>query len=106
MDRLNIEFIPFCRISHHYLLPWLLDSVTLLPNHPLPLQFHFPNPPPMSPPLLGLHSVEFGYGDQKRLFLDLNFGVDMSSRISIVGPNGVGKSTFLKLLTGEVQPVS
>lgn len=30
----------------------------------------------------------------------------MSSRISIVGPNGVGKSTFLKLLTGEVIPVS
>ena len=25
-------------------------------------------------------------------------------RISIVGPNGVGKSTFLKLLIGEVQP--
>jgi len=28
----------------------------------------------------------------------------MGSRISIVGPNGVGKSTFLKLLIGEEQP--
>ncbi|VDP17462.1 unnamed protein product [Schistosoma margrebowiei] len=38
------------------------------------------------------------------MFKELNFGIDMTSRISIVGPNGVGKSTFLKLLTGEVQP--
>ncbi|KAF7258089.1 hypothetical protein EG68_10463 [Paragonimus skrjabini miyazakii] len=68
------------------------------------VKFHFPNPPPMSPPLLGLHSVTFAYPGQKPLFNDLNFGVDMSSRISIVGPNGVGKSTFLKLLTGEVEP--
>ena len=28
----------------------------------------------------------------------------MSSRIAIVGPNGVGKSTFIKLLTGELTP--
>ncbi|KAF8568682.1 hypothetical protein P879_02729 [Paragonimus westermani] len=68
------------------------------------VKFHFPNPPPLSPPLLGLHNVTFAYSGQKPLFKDLNFGVDMSSRISIVGPNGVGKSTFLKLLTGEVEP--
>lgn len=28
----------------------------------------------------------------------------MSSRVAIVGPNGVGKSTFLKLLTGDLEP--
>ncbi|CAH8658468.1 unnamed protein product [Dicrocoelium dendriticum] len=68
------------------------------------VKFHFPNPPPLSPLLLGLHNVLFVYPGQKPLFRDLNFGVGMSSRISIVGPNG-GKSTFLKLLTGEVEPV-
>ena len=26
--------------------------------------------------------------------------------VAIVGPNGVGKSTFLKMLTGEIEPVS
>lgn len=26
--------------------------------------------------------------------------------VAIVGPNGVGKSTLLKLLTGDLQPVS
>ncbi|CAH8437119.1 unnamed protein product [Schistosoma turkestanicum] len=68
------------------------------------VKFTFPNPTPISPPILGLYSVTFAYPNQKPLFKELNFGIDMSSRISIVGPNGVGKSTFLKLLTGEIQP--
>ena len=48
--------------------------------------------------------VTFGYGNQV-LFKDLDFGVDMDSRIAIVGPNGVGKSTLLKLLVGKIEPV-
>ena len=31
-------------------------------------------------------------------------GIDMESRVAIVGPNGVGKSTFLKLLMGDIEP--
>jgi len=30
----------------------------------------------------------------------------MESRVAIVGPNGVGKSTFLKLLLGDIEPVA
>lgn len=48
--------------------------------------------------------VSFGYKDQV-LFKNLDFGVDMDSRIAIVGPNGVGKSTLLKLLYGKIEPV-
>ncbi|TKS65649.1 ATP-binding cassette sub-family F member 1 [Collichthys lucidus] len=68
------------------------------------VKFTFPNPPPLSPPILGLHSVDFGYVDQKPLFLNVDFGIDMESRICIVGPNGVGKSTLLLLLTGKLNP--
>jgi ATP-binding cassette subfamily F protein 1 len=51
--------------------------------------------------------VKFGYKDQSTLiFKDLNFGIDMTTRIAIVGPNGVGKSTLLKLLTGKIEPVN
>jgi ATP-binding cassette subfamily F protein 1 len=38
------------------------------------------------------------------LFVNTDFGIDMNSRVAIVGPNGVGKSTFLKLLTGDLDP--
>ncbi|KAB5517807.1 hypothetical protein PHYPO_G00171420 [Pangasianodon hypophthalmus] len=68
------------------------------------VKFTFPNPPPLSPPILGLHSVDFGYEGQKPLFRNVDFGIDMESRICIVGPNGVGKSTLLLLLTGKLTP--
>uniref|UniRef100_A0A3B5L7R2 ATP-binding cassette sub-family F member 1 n=1 Tax=Xiphophorus couchianus TaxID=32473 RepID=A0A3B5L7R2_9TELE len=66
------------------------------------VKFTFPNPPPLSPPILGLH-VDFGYEGQKPLFKNVDFGIDMDSRC-IVGPNGVGKSTLLLLLTGKLNP--
>nr|XP_057902625.1 ATP-binding cassette sub-family F member 1 isoform X2 [Doryrhamphus excisus] len=68
------------------------------------VKFTFPNPPPLSPPILGLHSVDFGYEGQKPLFKNVDFGIDMESRICIVGPNGVGKSTLLLLLNGKLNP--
>ncbi|KAM7536422.1 hypothetical protein Aperf_G00000080764 [Anoplocephala perfoliata] len=68
------------------------------------VKFHFPNPPPLNPPILGLYNCTFAYPNQKSLFVNVNFGVDLSTRIAIVGPNGVGKSTFIKLLSGELTP--
>ncbi|PAV91654.1 hypothetical protein WR25_20129 [Diploscapter pachys] len=67
------------------------------------VKFLFPETTKINPPILGLHNVTFGYGNQV-LFNDLDFGVDMDSRIAIVGPNGVGKSTLLKLLVGKIEP--
>lgn len=69
--------------------------------------FKFRQPTELQPPILGLYDVGFGYGpDGPLIFKKVNFGVDLSSRIAIVGPNGVGKSTFLKLLAGEIEPRS
>ncbi|XP_064649136.1 ATP-binding cassette sub-family F member 1-like isoform X2 [Lineus longissimus] len=67
------------------------------------VKFTFPNPPHLNPPILGAHNVTFSYEKQPNLFVDLDFGIDMGTRIAIVGPNGVGKSTFLKLLTGDLE---
>ncbi|XP_064081257.1 ATP-binding cassette sub-family F member 1-like [Macrobrachium nipponense] len=68
------------------------------------VKFNFPEPPPLQPPILGLYNVTFSYEGHKPLFKKVDFGIDMESRIAIVGPNGVGKSTFLKLLVSELTP--
>ncbi|XP_046437039.1 ATP-binding cassette sub-family F member 1-like [Daphnia pulex] len=68
------------------------------------VKFRFPEPPPLQPPVLGIHNVTFGYDAHRPLFKTCDFGIDMESRVAIVGPNGVGKSTFLKLLVGELSP--
>ena len=41
-----------------------------------------------------------------QIFDCLDFGIDMDSRVCVVGNNGSGKSTLIKLLTGEVLPTS
>ncbi len=38
------------------------------------------------------------------LFTDLNLMVEVGERIAIIGPNGVGKSTLMKCLVGDLQP--
>lgn len=43
----------------------------------------------------------FNYEGSETLLEKLNFGVDMDHRIALVGPNGCGKSTMIKLLTGK-----
>ena len=42
--------------------------------------------------------------DQGPLFSDLGFELQGGDRVGLVGPNGVGKTTLLRLLTGEDQP--
>lgn len=70
------------------------------------VKFVFPEPTKLAPPLLGLYNVDFGYPGQTPLFKKIDFGVDMDSRVAIVGPNGVGKSTLLKLLYNKIQPTN
>ncbi|XP_063590770.1 ATP-binding cassette sub-family F member 1-like [Penaeus indicus] len=69
------------------------------------VKFKFPEPPPLQPPILGLYNVSFWYPGHKPLFKEVDFGIDMDSRVAIVGPNGVGKSTFLKLLVNDLTPL-
>ncbi len=66
--------------------------------------FRFPDVEKLPPPVLSFDDISFSYSGKKEddLYEDLNFGVDMDSRIALVGPNGVGKSTLLKLMTGEL----
>ncbi|ODQ68178.1 hypothetical protein NADFUDRAFT_44807 [Nadsonia fulvescens var. elongata DSM 6958] len=66
--------------------------------------FRFPEVEKLPPPVLSFDDVSFAYSGIKEdyLYEGLNFGVDMDSRIALVGPNGVGKSTLLKLMTGEL----
>ncbi|WP_286142186.1 ABC-F family ATP-binding cassette domain-containing protein [Adlercreutzia caecimuris] len=52
--------------------------------------------------LLGCEKVRVEF-PTKTVFTDLSLGVDEGARIGIVGKNGDGKSTLLRVLAGEVE---
>lgn len=50
-------------------------------------------------------SKSFGYGQNRRqLFRNGELDIKRGERICIVGPNGIGKTTLLRMLLGELQP--
>ncbi|XP_062144192.1 ABC transporter F family member 4-like [Alnus glutinosa] len=69
------------------------------------VQFHFPEPTELTPPLLQLIEVSFSYPNREDFRLtNVDVGIDMGTRVAIVGPNGAGKSTLLNLLAGDLVP--
>jgi len=70
------------------------------------IQMRFPECGKIAPPVLMLQEVTFGYSADKILFRNVDFGIDLDSRIALVGANGMGKTTLLKLISGELIPLS
>ena len=65
--------------------------------------FIFTNPEKLRPPLVRIDDGSFGYSEDSTLLRDLTFTVDMQSKVAILGANGVGKTTFLKLLLDDLK---
>lgn len=53
--------------------------------------------------IIELHNVSKSYGD-KELFTNIDYNFQKGERAGIIGKNGTGKSTFLNMLTGHIQP--
>ncbi|EQC40818.1 ATP-binding cassette, subfamily F, member 2 [Saprolegnia diclina VS20] len=67
--------------------------------------FKFPNPERLPPPVLMFQELAFGYPDCPLLYEGVELGLDMDSRVALVGANGSGKTTLLNLITGDLTPV-
>lgn len=69
------------------------------------ITFRFPDPDGLSPPIMQMHDVCFGYTPEKILLKNVDLDVQMDSRIAFCGGNGTGKTTLLKLLLDKLRPL-
>lgn len=56
-------------------------------------------------PLIEFKDVSFSY-DTKEILNNVSFGISMQDKITLVGLNGSGKSTIIKLIAGEIKPTN
>ncbi|MBW1954390.1 MAG: ABC-F family ATP-binding cassette domain-containing protein [Deltaproteobacteria bacterium] len=68
------------------------------------LEFRFSYRPFEGKQLLSVDDLSFAYPRHAPLFSDLRFTVHSTDRIGVVGPNGKGKTTLLKVLAGSLAP--
>ncbi|MGZ5077791.1 MAG: ATP-binding cassette domain-containing protein, partial [Methylobacter sp.] len=70
-----------------------------------PFDFSFAKPGRMPNPLLTLDKVDIGYG-QTCVIKQAGLSISPGDRIGLLGPNGAGKSSLIKVLAGDMQPLS
>lgn len=68
--------------------------------------FQFPDPEPVNGSYIELVECEFGYKAGSTLFKDVTMSIDDNARMVLVGSNGVGKSTFMNMCFGKLEPRS
>ena len=67
------------------------------------LSFSWPEPERGNQTVLSAVDLSFSFPDAA-LFSDLSFNIYRGQKIGLVGPNGRGKSTLIKLITGQLKP--
>lgn len=70
-----------------------------------PIQFSFKPAKPCSSPMLSVENAEIGYSIDNPLIKNINFSIQYGERVALLGANGRGKSTFLKMLASKIQPL-
>jgi ATP-binding cassette subfamily F protein 3 len=87
------------------LLAKLEPSAAYIAEEVLPITFP-PPAKPLSPPIIALEDAAVGYAAGEPVLRRLNLRIDDDDRIALLGANGNGKSTLVKLLSARLKPMS
>jgi len=58
------------------------------------------------PPLIEISNLDFSYGRSQPVLEGINLNVDRGSTLGLIGPNGGGKTTLIRLLLGLLEPTA
>ncbi len=76
-----------------------------VPEEEATIHFSFPQPPASGRTVLDVKHLSKQYGE-KRVLEDISFTIERGDRIALVGANGAGKSTMIRLLSQLEKPTS
>ena len=79
-----------------------MDKIELDEVDSSALAFRFPEPFPSGKLVAEIEDVGKSYGD-KVILKDVRFNIGKGEKIALIGKNGMGKSTFIKMLVGDTE---
>ncbi len=79
------------------------DAAQAAPEAELDVELIIPTPPKLANRVLELRDVSGAIGGRE-LFQNVNLDLAAGERLGVVGRNGLGKSTLLKIMIGELEP--
>lgn len=66
------------------------------------VRFTFPNPDKIASPMITINHADVGYTEGMPILKKVNDNIDRDDRIALLGANGNGKSTLIKLIAGKL----
>ena len=70
------------------------------------IKFSFPKPENLGSSIITLDHVDVGYEKGNPVLKDINLSISNDSRIALLGANGNGKSTLIKLISEKIAPMN
>jgi len=89
---------------NEYLSGYLENENMRIRPDPIEFEEHAPRRTTAGETLVEYPDLEFGYGEGEFTLAVDGGEIRENEVLGIVGPNGIGKSTFAKLLTGRLEP--
>lgn len=66
------------------------------------VKFSFPQTEELAPPLISIKHADIGYSEGNPVLCNVYDSIDIDDRIALLGANGNGKSTLMKLIAGRL----
>ena len=82
-----------------------LEAIEVPTHKQLKAKFNYPEPQRSARVVADFSGVTAGY-DGEVILSDVSIVIERGRKVALVGPNGAGKTTLIKLLLGELAPMS
>jgi len=102
IDRFRYKATKAAQVQSRVKMLEKMERIEVPPERKI-MKLHLPQPPRSGRVVLELEGVAKRYG-KKEVFRGVDLLIERGERVALVGPNGTGKSTMMRLLSGAESP--